>query len=62
MHNKGNLVLGLTCPLMMKVTITIVTIDEDRGLPQVRPFLMKKSTTEGVGIEAYLLGAWETMP
>ena len=35
MHNEGDLVLGLTYPLMMKV---MMTIDKDRGLPQVRHF------------------------
>ena len=57
--SKGNLVLGLTCPPTMKVT---TTIDEDQGLPQVRPFPTKKNTIGGVGAEAHLLGAWETMP
>ena len=35
MHNEGDLVLGLTYPLMMKV---MMTIDKDQGLPQVRHF------------------------
>ena len=59
MHSKGSLVLGLTYPPTMKVTMTI---DEYRGLPQVRPSPIKKSTTKGVGTEAHHLGAWETMP
>ena len=59
MHNEDNLILGLTYHLMMKVTMTI---GKDRGLPQVRPFLTKKSTTGGVSVKARLLGAWETMP
>ena len=59
MHNEGDLILGLTYPLMMKVTMII---GKDRELPQVRPFLMKKSITRGISVKAYLLGAWETMP
>ena len=59
MHNEGDLILGLTYPPMMKVTMTI---GKDRELPQVRSFLMKKSTTGGISIKAHLLGAWETMP
>ena len=59
MHNEGDLILGLTYPPMMKVTMTI---GKDQGLHQVRPFLTKKSTTGGVSVKAHLLGAWKTMP
>ena len=59
MHNEGDLILGLTYPPMMKVTMII---GKDRELPQVRPFLTKKSTTRGVSVKTHLLGAWETMP
>ena len=58
MHNEGDLILALTCPLMMKA---MMTIGKDRELLQVRPSLMKKSTIGGVNIKAHLLGAWETM-
>ena len=58
MHNEGDLILALTCPLMMKV---IMTIGRDREPLQARPSLMKKSTTRDVNIKAHLLGAWETM-
>ena len=53
MHNKGNLILALTCPPMMKV---MMTIGKDRELLQARPSLTKKSTTISVNIKAHLLG------
>ena len=58
MHNEGDLILGFTYPLMK----VMMTIGKDRELPQVRPFLKKKSTTGGVSVKTHLLGAWETMP
>ena len=59
MHNEGNLILALTCPLMMKA---MMTIGKDREPLQVRLSLMKKSITRGVNVKAHLLGAWDMMP
>ena len=59
MHNEGDLILALTCLLMMKA---IMTIGKDRELLQARPSLTKKGTTGGAKVKAYLLGAWEVMP
>jgi len=59
MHNEDDLILGLTCPPMMKV---MMTIGKDQELLQARHSLVKKSTTRGVNIKEHLLGAWETMP
>ena len=59
MHNEGDLILGLTCPPMMKV---MMTIGKDPELLHARPSLTKKSTTGGVSVKAHLLRAWETMP
>ena len=59
MHNEGDFILTLTCPLMMKV---MMTIGRDREPLQVRLSLMKKSITKGANAEAHLLGAWDTMP
>ena len=59
MHSEGNLVLDLMRPSMKKMT---TIIDGDLGLPQARPSPMKKNVTGGIGIEAHLLGAWETTP
>ena len=58
MHNEGDFILTLTCPLMMKV---MMTIGRDREPLQVRLSLMKKSITKGANAEAHLLGAWDTM-
>ena len=58
MHNEGGLILALTYPPMMKA---MMTIGEDRELPQARSFLTKKSTTGGVNVKAHLLGAWKKM-
>ena len=58
MHNEGDLILTLTCPLMMKA---MMTIGRDREPLQARPSLMKKSITRGANAEAHLLGAWDTM-
>ena len=59
MHNKGNLILALTCLTMMK---TMMTIGKDREPPQARPSLMRKSVTRDANAEACLPGAWDTMP
>ena len=59
MHNEGDLILALTCFLMMKA---IMTTGRDRELLQVRPSLTKKGTTGDAKVKAYLLGAWEVMP
>ena len=59
MHNEGDLILTLTCPLMMKA---MTTIGRDQEPLKARPFLMKKSITRGANAEAHLLGAWDTMP
>ena len=59
MHNKGDLILALTCPPMMKATMTI---GKDREPLKARLSLMKKSITRGVNVKAHLLGAWDTMP
>ena len=59
MHSEGDLILTLTCPPMMKA---MITIGRDREPLQVRPSLMKKSTTKGANTEAHLLGAWDTTP
>ena len=59
MHNEGDLILALTCLLMMKA---IMTTGRDRELLQARPSLTKKGTTGGAKVKAYLLGAWEVMP
>ena len=59
MHNEGDLILALTCFLMMNV---IMTIGRDRELLQTRPSLTKKGTTGDAKVKAYLLGAWEVMP
>ena len=59
MHNKGVLILTLTCPPMMKA---MMTIGRDQEPLQVRPSLMKKSITRGTNADAHLLGAWNTMP
>ena len=59
MHNKDNPVLALTRLTTMK---TMMTIGKDQEPPQTRPSLMWKSVTRGVNAEAYLQGAWDTMP
>ena len=59
MHNKGNLILALTCLTMMKM---MMTIGKDREPPQVRLSFIRKSVTRGANAEAYLLGASDTVP
>ena len=54
MHNEDDLILTLTCPLMMKV---MMTIGRYRKPLQARPSLIKKSFTRGENAEAHLLGA-----
>ena len=59
MHNEGDLILALTCHLVMKA---MMTIGKDREPLKARLSLMKKSITRGVNAKAHLPRAWDTMP
>ena len=59
MHNEGDLILALTCLLMMKV---MMTIGKDQEPLKARLSLMKKSITRGINAKSRLLGARDTMP
>ena len=54
MHNKGDLILALTCHPETKV---MTTMGKDGEPLQARLSLMKKSITRGVNAKARLLGA-----